>query len=103
MKITDGQLAAMSLEQLMELNKKVVRHIKLASAVANDQAMREFTTGERVCFTTPEFGLQYATIEKFNRKTISVITDDGEGWNVSPQRLSKVKDIDNVIDMRDLG
>ena len=30
-------------------------------------------------------------ILKFNKKTVAVLTDDGQHWNVAPHLLSKVK------------
>ncbi|WP_255353585.1 hypothetical protein [Spongiibacter sp. IMCC21906] len=39
---------------------------------------------------------------KFNRKTVTVVTDSGQRWNVSPHLLSAVKDAaqSSVIDGR---
>jgi len=32
------------------------------------------------------------TLLKFNRKTVTVVTDNGQKWNISPHLLSPVKD-----------
>lgn len=37
-------------------------------------------------------GRQLGTLIKFNQKTVTVITDDGRRWRISPHLLSKVKD-----------
>ncbi len=29
-------------------------------------------------------------ITRYNKKTVSIVTDDGHGWNVAPQLLQKV-------------
>ena len=33
-----------------------------------------------------------ATLVKYNRKTVTVVTDNGQRWNISPHLLSPVKD-----------
>jgi hypothetical protein len=38
-------------------------------------------------------------LTRYNRKTVTVITDDGHHWNVSPQFLRRVKS--SVIDESD--
>ena len=46
---------------------------------------------------------------KYNKKTVTVITDDGQRWNVSPSFLSKAKPHEgatmkgNVIRMKPPG
>jgi len=32
------------------------------------------------------------TLVKYNRKTVTVVTDNGQRWNISPHLLSPVKD-----------
>ncbi|MEX0731189.1 MAG: hypothetical protein WED00_16405 [Aquisalimonadaceae bacterium] len=41
------------------------------------------------------------TLMKFNRKTVTVVTDQSQRWNVSPHLLSPLKNMaeDNVIDI----
>jgi len=53
--------------------------------------MMRFNRGARVSFDTRQ-GRELGTIIKFNRKTITVETDQGQRWNVSPHLLSEVKD-----------
>lgn len=55
--------------------------------------MMRFTKGSHVCFET-EDGIVFGHIMKFNKKTISVISDDHTQWNVSPRLLSLVKTVD---------
>ena len=38
-------------------------------------------------------------LTRYNRKTVTVITDDGQHWNVSPQFLRRVES--TVIDQSD--
>jgi hypothetical protein len=45
-------------------------------------------------------------LTRYNKKTVTVITEQGQRWNVSPGALRKVKDIgpgfgdSNVVDLR---
>jgi hypothetical protein len=51
------------------------------------KAMREFRIGDRVIFEpeggTPVFGI----LTRYNKKSVTVITDHGHRWNVSPRFL----------------
>jgi hypothetical protein len=35
------------------------------------------------------------TLIKYNKKTVSILTEDGQKWNVSPTLLSRLKDIES--------
>jgi hypothetical protein len=66
--------------------------------------MMQFCPGDRVSFEPHGRGRQVGTLMKFNKKTVTVITDSGQKWNVSPHLLSKVKDVNqnkkgNVIEI----
>ncbi len=54
--------------------------------------MRAFNLGARVSFEAPGEGRQLATLVKLNRKTVTVMTDRGQRWNISPHLLSLVKE-----------
>ena len=48
--------------------------------------------GARVGFDS-QHGRQFGTLVKYNRKTVTVLADDGRQWRVSPNLLSPVKDV----------
>ena len=54
--------------------------------------MMAFNTGARVSFDSGRDGRLLATLRKFNRKTGTVVTENGQKWNISPHLLSPVKD-----------
>ena len=54
-------------------------------------AEMDFNIGERISFTPPGREKQYEVLVKYNRNTVTAVTDQGEQWNVSPFLLSKVK------------
>ncbi|MBW2641561.1 MAG: hypothetical protein JRE10_15750, partial [Deltaproteobacteria bacterium] len=55
--------------------------------------MMQFSPGDQVCFEAPGRNKQFGTLVKYNKKTVTVITESGQKWNVSPHLLSKVKDV----------
>ena len=54
----------------------------------------EFNVGDKVSFEPMDHDKQIGTLVKYNKKTVTVITEQGEHWNVSPHLLSKVSDTD---------
>jgi len=51
--------------------------------------MLGYRIGERVRFTPPGRGEVVGTLTRYNKKTVTVICDDGEHWNVPPSLLSR--------------
>jgi hypothetical protein len=81
----------LSFEELLELNQRVVARLKFLESAQAHLEMMAFNLGAQVSFESPE-GRQFGTLVKYNRKTVTVITDNGRRWNVSPHLLSPVKD-----------
>ena len=73
--------------ELIDLNHRIVQRLRLMSQVYAHKAMLEFRIGDRVTFEpeggTPVFGI----LTRYNKKSVTVITDDGHRWNVSPRFL----------------
>jgi hypothetical protein len=53
--------------------------------------MLEFRIGERVTFRPDGRPPLEGMITRYNKKTVSIITDDGHRWNVAPQLLSPAR------------
>jgi hypothetical protein len=51
--------------------------------------MLGFNLGERVSFQPDGRPEIFGIIIKYNKKTVSIITENGEHWNVSPVYLKK--------------
>ena len=83
----------LSLKELVQLNHRVVERIKMLRAMQAHDDMMAFNLGARVSFDSQE-GRLFGTLVKYNRKTVTVLTDDGRQWRVSPSLLSAVRDID---------
>ena len=76
-------------QELLELNHRVVARLKFLDSMHAHAEMMSFNPGARVSFDSPQ-GRKLGTLVKFNRKTVTVITDDHHQWNVAPVFLSRV-------------
>ncbi len=85
----ESELPALSVEELIFLNRIVVERIKYLQKTRFLGAMTKFKIGEMVCFYSHDGNLISGKIIKFNIKTITLITDDNQQWNVSPQFLMR--------------
>jgi len=81
----------LSFEELLELNQRVVARLKMLESMQTHIEMMRFNPGQRVSFEH-QGGRILATLVKYNRKTVTVVTDNGQRWNISPHLLSPVKD-----------
>jgi hypothetical protein len=82
----------LSYEELLQLNHRVVERLKMLEAMQAHVDMMAFNLGARVSFDS-QYGRQLGTIVKYNRKTVTVLGDNGRQWRVSPGLLSPVKDV----------
>lgn len=76
--------------QLQELHDLVVVRLQQFRDVRHKAAMWHMLPGDVVQWTYEGVGL-FGRIEKLNTKTVSVISDDGTRWKISPTLLSLVK------------
>ena len=93
--------------QLIQLNQRIVARLKFLESMHAHAEMLQFDVGQTVSFQPPGRDRQIATLVKYNKKTVTVLTEAGQRWNVSPHLLSAVKDIKaerlgsgNVIDIK---
>jgi len=76
--------------ELIELNHKVVARLRFLSQMRSHSAMLDFRIGERVKFHPDGNPELIGTITRYNKKTVTIITDAGQHWNVSPSFLTRV-------------
>ncbi|MGA8259621.1 MAG: hypothetical protein WB783_05345 [Arenicellales bacterium] len=93
----------LTIAELEALNHRIVERLKFLDAVQAHREMMALNIGAKVSFESPRDGRQLGTVIKFNRKTVSVVTDDGRRWNVAPQLLSPVKDVTPASSAIDAG
>jgi hypothetical protein len=95
---------SLSYDELVELNQRIIARLKFLDSMDAHKEMMEFSPGDQVWFEPPGRGKLFGTLVKYNKKTVTVITESGQKWNVSPHLLSKVKIVKerkqgNVIDL----
>jgi hypothetical protein len=76
--------------ELMDLNRRIVERLRLLQQMRAHRQMLEFKIGDRVMFQADGRGTVEGMLTRYNRKSVTIITDDGHHWNVSPALLSKV-------------
>jgi hypothetical protein len=77
-------------DELVDLNHRIVARLRFLHQMRAHAEMLEFKIGDRVMFRPPGRGQIDGMLTRYNKKTVTVITDDGRQWNVSPQLLSRV-------------
>jgi hypothetical protein len=82
---------SLSEEELIELNHKVVARLRFLHQMRSHSAMLDFRIGERVKFHPDGRPVVLGTLTRYNKKTVTVVTDAGENWNVAPGLLTKVE------------
>jgi len=76
--------------ELIDLNHRIVARLRFLGQMRAHVEMLDFRIGDRVTFQPTGHGLLTGMLTRYNKKTVTVITDDGRQWNVSPSFLSKV-------------
>lgn len=74
--------------ELIDLNHRIVERLRLLQHMRAHVGMLEFRIGERVTFQPDGRGPVQGMLVRYNRKSVTVVTDDGHRWNVSPSLLS---------------
>jgi hypothetical protein len=81
----------MTESELVELNHRVVQRLKFLESMQHHHEMLKFNIGDKVSFEPPGRGRQTGILAKYNQKTVTIVTDSGQRWNVSPSFISKIK------------
>ena len=79
--------------ELVDLNRRVVTRLKFLHEMKLHARMLDFSVGEKVSFQPDGHPVLFATIIKYNRKTVTLITEGGQQWNVAPVFLRKLTDM----------
>ena len=92
--------------ELIDLNNRVVERLRFLHQARAHSRMLEFSVGDRVSFQPEGREPLLGVLTRYNKKTVTVITEQGQRWNVSPGALRKVKDVGgdvigpNVVELR---
>ncbi len=77
--------------ELIDLNHRIVARLRFLREIEAHASMLEFRIGERVRFHPEGRAAVTGMITRYNKKSVSVLTDDGQRWNVAPQLLERVR------------
>jgi hypothetical protein len=81
---------ALSEDELVELNHKIVARLRFLSQMRSHSEMLDFRIGEKVKFHPPGQPELTGTLTRYNKKSATVITEGGQHWNVAPGLLTKL-------------
>jgi hypothetical protein len=79
-------------DELIDLHRKITERLRFLSQTRAHNKMLQFKVGDRVSFKTDDGPALCGVLTKYNKKTVTVITDNGEHWNVAPGLLTLAKD-----------
>ena len=82
----------LSEQELIHLNHRIVERIRFLRQLRAHQSMLQFRIGDRVMFNPDGQAAVTGMLTRYNKKTVTVITDDGHHWNVAPGFLQKATD-----------
>ena len=84
--------------ELIDLNNRIVARLRLLSQMRAHTDMLAFKVGDRVTFQPEGRTPLVGTLTRYNKKTVTVITDDGGHWNVAPGFLRKAEQSAKVVE-----
>lgn len=84
-------IEALTEAELIDLNNRVVARLRFLAEERAHSRMLEFRIGERVAFQPPDQPEVRGTLTRYNRKSVTVVTDDGQRWNVAPGALRRLE------------
>jgi hypothetical protein len=82
--------------ELIDLNHRIVERLHFLQQMRAHAEMLEFSIGDRVCFHAGGHGVVEGMLTRYNKKTVTVITDGGRQWNVSPSLLQRAGSFDTA-------
>lgn len=77
--------------ELVDLNHRIVERLRFLNQTRAHIQMLEFKIGDRVTFQPEGRDLVEGMLTRYNKRTVTIIADDGRQWNVSPSFLRKVE------------
>ncbi|MFQ5684474.1 MAG: hypothetical protein ACE5HC_14530 [Candidatus Binatia bacterium] len=87
--MTKIDIDKLSEAELVDLNHRIVERLRFLSQMRAHSQMLDFRIGERVTFHAEGHPVLVGIVTRYNRKTVTVITDAGQHWNVAPGLLRK--------------
>lgn len=76
--------------ELVDLNNRIVERLRFLHQARAHSRMLDFKIGDRVSFQPEGSAILVGVLTRYNKKTVTVITDGGARWNVAPGLLHRV-------------
>jgi hypothetical protein len=98
----------LSESELIHLNEKIIQRLRMIRQMRAHVQMMDFELGERVWFQTEQQEIVRGTLVRYNKRSVTVVTDEGYRWTVFPGFLRKMKsappasEAANVVEMESL-
>ena len=73
--------------ELIDLNNRIVERLRFMQHARAHATMLRFSIGDRVTFEPDMRGPVVGVIVRYNKKSVSVLTEDGQRWTVAPGLL----------------
>jgi hypothetical protein len=83
---------ALTEAELIDLNHRIVERLRFLNQMRSHKRMLDFRIGDRVSFQPEGRPALSGVLTRYNKKTVTVVTDGGERWNVSPGLLQVIRD-----------
>jgi len=83
----------LSEEELVDLNNRIVERLRFLNQARAHSRMLDFRIGDRVSFQPEGRPMLIGVLTRYNRKTVTVITEGGERWNVAPGLLHRIVEV----------
>ena len=75
--------------ELIDLNHRIVERLRFLNQMRAHERMLEFKIGDRVTFQPEGRPPVTGMLVRYNKKTVTVITEFGQHWNVPPSLLRR--------------
>ena len=83
--------------ELLDLNHRIVARLRFLRDMRAHSNMLEFKIGDRVAFVTDGRSPVVGMLIRYNKKSVTVVTEQGERWNVAPSLLRKAEVSENGV------
>jgi hypothetical protein len=85
--------------ELIDLNNRIVERLRFLHQARSHKRMLDFKIGDRVSFQPEGRVMVVGILTRYNKKTVTVITEAGERWNVAPNLLHRLVDSTSAGDV----
>ena len=79
----------LSEEELIDLNHRIISRLRFLRDMRSHAEMLNFRVGEKVRFQPAGHPEVIGTLTRYNKKSVTVVAENGQRWNVHPTFLFK--------------